>query len=138
MLTITCMTPGFETLDTKAELAQRSTPLKPRPHPVVGPDLILAQPDPHPIQCVTGVFCTRESSAILELCEVSRIAQSFFGSAQQGFGVQQGFGAGAGSCVALAAKALEEADVDFSQSLATCPCWPQNRQRFLSRWPCCS
>ena len=36
----------------------------------------------------------------------------------------------------LDAQALEEAEVDFGQSLVTCPEVPQKRQSLLSRWCC--
>src|SRR5882724_9003921 len=36
----------------------------------------------------------------------------------------------------LDAQALEEAEVDFGQSLVTCPEVPQKRQSLLSRWHC--
>src|SRR5882724_11815739 len=38
----------------------------------------------------------------------------------------------------LDAWALEEAEVDFGQSLVTCPEVPQKRQSLLSRWHCLS
>src|SRR5882724_2071583 len=38
----------------------------------------------------------------------------------------------------LDAWALEEAEVDFGQSLATCPEVPQKKQSLLSRWCCLS
>src|SRR5882672_5188301 len=40
------------------------------------------------------------------------------------------------SCSVLDAQALEEAKVDFRQSLATCPEVPQKRHSLLSRWHC--
>src|SRR5882672_1220012 len=40
------------------------------------------------------------------------------------------------SCSVLDARALEEAELDLGQSLATCPEVPQKRQRLLSRRHC--
>jgi len=42
------------------------------------------------------------------------------------------------SCSVFDARALDEAEVDFGQSLATCPEAPQKRQSLLSRWHCLS
>src|SRR5882724_3526439 len=42
------------------------------------------------------------------------------------------------SCSAFDAWALDEAEVDFGQSLVTCPETPQKRQSLLSRWRCLS
>src|SRR5882672_4192882 len=42
------------------------------------------------------------------------------------------------SCSVLEAQALEEAEVDFGQSFATCLEVPQKRHSLLSRQRCCS
>src|SRR5882724_7890748 len=41
-------------------------------------------------------------------------------------------------CSVFDTLALEEAEVDFGQSLETCPEVPQKRQSLLSRWCCLS
>ena len=66
----------------------------------------------------------REFNAILGSCEVSRTAQSFFESVPEDADL---------SCSDLDAWALAEAELDFGQSLATCPAVPQKRQSLLSR-----
>jgi len=71
----------------------------------------------------------REFNTILGSCGVSRTAQSFFESELVDVDL---------SCSVFDARALEEADVDFGQSLATCPEAPQKRQSLLSRWRCLS
>ena len=72
----------------------------------------------------------REFNAILRLCIVSRIAQSFFESKAEALDVE------ADSFMSLAAHAL--ASAHFGQSLAIWPVAPQKRQRFLSRQCCLS
>ena len=69
----------------------------------------------------------REFNAILGLCEVLRTAQSFFASVLGDVDL---------SCSVLDAWALEEAEVDFGQSLATCLEVPQKRHSLLSRRRC--
>ena len=69
----------------------------------------------------------REFNTILGLCEVSRTDQSFFASVLEDADL---------SCSVLDAWALEEAEVDFGQSLATCPEVSQKRHSLLSRWRC--
>ena len=69
----------------------------------------------------------REFNANLGSCGVSRIAQSFFKSVLEDADL---------SWSVLDAQALEEAEVDFGQSLVTCPEVPQKRQSLLSRWHC--
>jgi len=64
-------------------------------------------------------FHTREFNPILGLCWVSRTAQSFFKSKL----VDTDF-----SWSVFDTLALEEAEVDFGQSLVTCPEVPQKRQ----------
>src|SRR5467141_3667361 len=71
----------------------------------------------------------REFNAILGLCVVSRTAQSFFESELVDTDL---------SCSVFDARALEEAEVDFGQSLATCPEALQKRQSLLSRRRCLS
>src|SRR5882724_12006927 len=71
----------------------------------------------------------REFNAILRSCRVLRTAQSFFESEPVDADL---------SCSAFDAWALDEAEVDFGQSLATCPETPQKRQSLLSRWRCLS
>src|SRR5882724_10010906 len=69
----------------------------------------------------------REFNAILRSCGVSRTAQSFFESEPVDADL---------SWPVFDALALEEAKVDFGQSLATCPEVPQKRQSLLSRQHC--
>src|SRR5882724_3777253 len=71
----------------------------------------------------------REFNAILGSCGVSRTAQSFFESELVDMDL---------SCSAFDARALDEAKVDFGQSLVMCPEAPQKRQNLLSRWCCLS
>src|SRR5882724_5081851 len=71
----------------------------------------------------------REFNTILGSCGVLRTAQSFFKSEL----VDVDF-----SCSVFDALALEEAEVDFGQSLAMCPEVPQKRQSLLSRQRCLS
>ena len=75
------------------------------------------------------VFTMREFNAILRSCRVSRTAQSFFKSKPV---------EGDLSCSAFDAWALDEAEVDFGQSLVMCLEAPQKRQSLLSRWCCLS
>ena len=58
----------------------------------------------------------REFNTILRLCEVSRTAQSFFESKLEDVDL---------SCSVLDACGLEEAELDFRQSLAMCLEVPQ-------------
>ena len=67
----------------------------------------------------------REFNAILGLCRVLRTAQSFFESVLENADL---------SLSDLDTWALEEAKLDFGQSLATCPVVPQKRQNLFSRW----
>ena len=69
----------------------------------------------------------REFNTILGSCGVSRTAQSFFKSMLEDVDL---------SWSVLDTWALEEAKVDFGQSLVTCPEVPQKRQSLLSRWHC--
>src|SRR5467141_4626254 len=71
----------------------------------------------------------REFNAILGSCIVSRTAQSFFESKLVDADL---------SCSVFDARALDEAEVDFGQSLATCPEVPQKRQSLLSSRRCLS
>src|SRR5882724_7689379 len=71
----------------------------------------------------------REFSTILGSCRVSRTAQSFFESELVDTDL---------SCSVFDALALEDAKVDFGQSLAMCPEVPQKRQSLLSRRRCLS
>src|SRR5882672_8626219 len=71
----------------------------------------------------------REFNTILGSCEVLRTAQSFFESMQEDVDW---------SYSVLDAQGLEEAKVDFGQSLEMCPEVPQKRQSLLSRWRCLS
>src|SRR5882672_765610 len=71
----------------------------------------------------------REFNAILGSCGVLRTAQSFFEYEL----VDEDL-----SCSVFDARALEEAEVDFGQSLATCPEAPQKRQSLLSSRCCLS
>jgi len=71
----------------------------------------------------------REFNAILRSCGVSRTAQSFFESEPVDADL---------SCSAFDAQALDEAKVDFGQSLAMCPEAPQKRQSLLSMRRCLS
>src|SRR5882724_11903053 len=71
----------------------------------------------------------REFNAILGSCGVSRTAQSFFESEPVDADL---------SCSAFDAWALDEAEVDFGQSLVTCLEAPQKRQSLLSRQCCLS
>ena len=65
----------------------------------------------------------REFNAILRLCGVSRTAQSFLSPCWK---MQ--------TCPGQSwTWALEEAKVDFGQSLVTCPEVPQKRDNLLSR-----
>ena len=72
----------------------------------------------------------REFGAILGLCIVLRIAQSFFESEPEALDVE------AESCVSLAVQALAKAH--FGQSFTMWPGAPQKRHRFLSRQHCLS
>src|SRR5882672_5433089 len=69
----------------------------------------------------------REFNAILGSCKVSRTAQSFFESMLEDMDL---------SCSVLDAQALEEAEVDFGQSLVMCLEVPQKRHSLLSRQRC--
>src|SRR5882724_11547924 len=71
----------------------------------------------------------REFNAILGSCGILRTAQSFFESVLEDVDL---------SWSVLDTQALEEAKVDFGQSLVTCPEVPQKRQSLLSRWRCLS
>ena len=64
-------------------------------------------------------FCMREFNAVFRSCGVSRTAQSFFESMLQDADL---------SWSDLDAQALEEAELDFGQSLVTCPTVPQKRK----------
>src|SRR5467141_5344165 len=71
----------------------------------------------------------REFNTILGSYGVSRTAQSFFESELVGVDL---------SCSVFDTRALDEAEVDFGQSLATCPEAPQKRQSLLSSRRCLS
>src|SRR5882672_2697962 len=79
------------------------------------------------VEALSDEFRMREFNAILGSCGVSRTAQSFFASVPEDTDL---------SCSVLEARALEEAEVDFGQSLATCPEMPQKRHSLLSRRRC--